>query len=388
MLFWHPPEPGQALDQRRSMKTVPIEALGQPAALAEALAGWKGSVSVTPGEWRGPGPGLSVVPDTPGYAYWQSNYQRVDPVPPLRCHFLRDVAVCGHGYLFHGEAMILQNSYLSGIALADAEAGRGATPGATRRRLDIDQPVLVVIGPGWQVYGHWLLDFLPRIALAQNLLGDIRSFKLLLPHDAPDFVPRLLAYFTTIANHQIIRYDQNTEIVMVGQALVPDYTHSEYNLSSFTLAFYRQFIPADVTPSRRICLSRKHVEKQTRSAVRFFKERALFEAMAARRGYEIVYPETLSLAEQIRLMAEAKIQIGEHGSAQHASLFSASGTTVGTIHPMNNIQMQIGRLCGQKNVVAMADRQWTDDQGIIHFTLSENLLSEFFDKAEQASAAP
>ena len=368
------------------MKTMGIEALGQPVTLAAALDGWTGWVSVAPGEWRGPGPGLGVVPDRPEYAYWQANYQRIDPVPPLRCHFLRDITVCGHGYLFRDEAMILQDSYLSGIALADAEAGRGAMPGPALRRIDIDQPVLMVIGPGWQVYGHWLLDFLPRIALAQKLFGDLGAFKLLLPNGAPDFVLQLLAYFTTIPPHQIIRYDQNTEIVLIKQGLVPDYTHSEYNLNSFTLAFYQRFIPAGIMPSRRLCLSRKHVEKQTRSAVRFFKERALFEAMAMARGYEIVYPETLSLAEQIRLMASAKIQIGEHGSAQHASLFSASGTTVGTIHPMNNIQMQIGRLCGQKNVVAMADRQWTDDQGIIHFTLSEALLGKFFDKVEQVSA--
>ena len=369
------------------MKTMAIETLGQATDLAAAFAQWSGSVSVAPGEWRGPGPGLSVVPDEAQYAYWQSNYHRIDPVPPVQCHFLRNVAVCGHGYLFHDDAMILQNSYLSRVAMADAEAGRGTMPNSALRRVNIDQPVLMVIGPGWQVFGHWLLDFLPRIAAAQALVGGgIGGFKLLLPNDAPDFVLKLLAYFTQIMDHQIIRYDCDTEIVMISQALVPDYTHSEYNLNSFALGFYRRFIPSGVTPSRRICLSRKHIEKQTRSAVRFFKERTLFEAMALARGYEIVYPEILSLAEQIRLMASTQTQIGEHGSAQHSSLFSASGTVIGTIHPMNNIQMQIGRLCGQKNVVAMADRQWTDERGIIHFTLSEPLLGEFFDKVEQVSA--
>ncbi len=370
------------------MQTVAIETLGSPAELAAGLAEWKGSVTVVPEEWRGPGPGLSVIPDKAEYAYWQSNYQRINAVPALQCHFLRNLAVCGHGYLFHHEAMVLQNSYLSRVALADAEAGRGATPSAALKHIKIDQPVLVVIGPGWQVYGHWLLDFLPRIALAQRLLGSgIGMFKLLLPNDVPNFVLKLLAYFTAISEQQIIRYDQNTEIVSIKHALVPDYAHSDYNLSSFALTFYRQFVPPGVKPIRRVCLSRKYIEKQTLSAVRFFKERALFEAMALERGYELVYPETLSLPEQIKLMASTKIQIGEHGSAQHSSLFAAAGTMVGTIHPMNDIQMQIGRLCGQKNLVAMADKQWTDHQGIIHFTISECLLEDFFSALEQTAAS-
>jgi hypothetical protein len=367
------------------VETIAIEALAEDTGLAEALAHWRGAVDVAPGESRGPGPGLIVVPDRPEYAYWHENYGKIDPVPPLCCRFLRDISISGHGYLFRGEAMIRQDSYLSGIAQADAEAGRGATPGRLTR-IVVDQPVLVAIGPGWQVYGHWLLDFLPRIALAQRLLGaDINGFRLLLPNDAPGFVLKLLAQFTSISEEQIMRYDRNAEEVVVRRALVPDYAHRDYNLHSFALAFYRRFVPPDAAPARRICLSRKHVEKDTLSAVRFFKERALFEAMAVARGFEIICPETFSLAGQIRLMAETAIQIGEHGSAQHSSLFSAPGTVVGTIHPMNNIQMQIGRLCGQRNVVAMADRQWTDERGIIHFTLSERLMEYFFAVVEQAS---
>jgi hypothetical protein len=369
------------------VETLAIESLGKDVGRIEALAGWCGSVAVVSGESRGPGPGLLVVPETAENAYWHVNYRTIDAVPPLRCHFLRDISVCGHGYLFRGQAMIRQDSYLSGIALADAEARRGTTPGAGLKRIEIDEPVLVVIGPGWQVYGHWLLDFLPRIALAEHLLdADISRVKLLLPRDAPDFVLKLLARFTSIRSGQILRYDHNEEIVMIGQAVVPDYAHRDYNLNSFALAFYRRFVPAEVRPTRRICLSRKHIEKDTLSAVRFFKERALFESLATERGFEIIYPETLGLDEQIRLMAETAVQIGEHGSAQHASLFSAPGTVVGTIHPMNNIQMQIGRLCGQKNVVAMADRQWTDERGIIHFTVSERLIEAFFASVEQASA--
>ena len=361
------------------MDTIPIEALAAQAGLAEALESWRGHVGLLPAEQRGPGPGLRVVPDVPGYAYWHTDYARIDTVPAPGCHFLRDASVCGQSYLFHGDSMILQDSYLSGIARADAEAGRGAVPSPELRQIEILDPVLLVTAPGWQVYGHWLLDFLPRIALAEALLGArLSDFRLLLPAAAPSFVRTLLRHFTTIGEGQIVTYDHETELVRIGRALVPDYAHRDYNLHSFALRFYRGFVPEDAVPHRRICLSRRHVESKTLSAMRFFKERAAFEAMAEARGYEIVCPETLSLDEQIRLMAETKVQIGEHGSAQHASLFSAPGTMVGTIHPMNNIQMQIGRLCGQRNVIAMADRQWTDDRGIIHFTVAETVMERFF----------
>lgn len=55
------------------------------------------------------------------------------------------------------------------------------------------------------------------------------------------------------------------------------------------------------------------------------------EDVFARRGFAIVYPETLSLAEQIHLWDSARIIAGFTGSAFHTALFAERGRSLTTI---------------------------------------------------------
>jgi capsular polysaccharide biosynthesis protein len=47
-----------------------------------------------------------------------------------------------------------------------------------------------------------------------------------------------------------------------------------------------------------------------------------------RNGFEVVYPETLDIDEQMRLLREARVLVGVDGSALHASAFVRPGTPV------------------------------------------------------------
>ncbi len=364
-----------------------ISTLAVPGTIAQALAGWRHVVAVAPGEVLGPSRLFKVLPDAPEHAHWQAAFRRRDPVPALRCYFLRDLEICGDGYLFRGQEIVRQASYLSNVAWHGAARDyRDRSKDELFARVVVDAPVLMAIGPGWQVFGHWLLDFLPRLVIAGMALGEkFYDFDIVIPRDTPDFVPAMLAFFLGVTPEKIIRYNRNTEILAAHLVCVPDYGHHNYALHSLFRAFYRRFVAPGGPPGRRVCLTRRGIEATTRSAMRFFQERAAFDEMALARGYELICPEALSFAEQIELHARSWVQIGEHGSAQHASLFSAPGMVVGTIHPLNNVQMQLARLCDHKHVALMADRQWFDARKVIYFTASMARLRAFFDEVELVS---
>jgi capsular polysaccharide biosynthesis protein len=52
------------------------------------------------------------------------------------------------------------------------------------------------------------------------------------------------------------------------------------------------------------------------------------EEMAVKANFALVYPEELSLLEQVRLFAGAREIMGEYGSALHGSLFSPEGAVI------------------------------------------------------------
>ncbi len=366
---------------------VEIEALAGPGTVEQALAGWRHVVAVAAGETLGPGRLFKVLPEVPEQAHWQAAFRRVDPVPALKCYFLRDLEVCGDGYLFRGREIVQQASYLSDVAWRGAARDfRDRSKDEIFERVAVDEPVLMAIGPGWQVFGHWLLDFLPRLVVARMVLGErFHEFKIVVPRDTPAFVPAMLEFFLGVLPEQIIRYDRDTQRLALDRVCVPDYGHHNYALHSLFRGFYRKFVAPGGKPTRRVCLTRRRIEATTRSAMRFFQERAAFDEMAVSRGYELICPEELSFAEQIELHAQSWVQIGEHGSAQHASLFAAPGMVVGTVHPLNNVQMQLARLCDHKHVAVMAERQWFDERQVIYFTVPKPRLRAFFDEVEMAS---
>jgi len=51
----------------------------------------------------------------------------------------------------------------------------------------IDEPVVFLNGPAYQIYGHWLIDFLPRILLLARRLHHWQRLKYLIPDDLPAF---------------------------------------------------------------------------------------------------------------------------------------------------------------------------------------------------------
>jgi len=100
------------------------------------------------------------------------------------------------------------------------------------------------------------------------------------------------------------------------------------------------------TAKRRLFLSRRSVTRESEGTYRaLLNEDELVEAFSSR-GYEIVEPELLPFADQIRTFAESELIVGLGGAAFFNTIFSPLGTRVVSIESSTNFAHNHARLFG------------------------------------------
>jgi len=242
------------------------------------------------------------------------------------------------------------------------------------REIRIEEPVALIAGPGYRVYGHWLSDFLPKLFLLARAGFDLKTLKIALPADTPGFGSTWLRLMG-IPDSSIIRFDTQTEKLRCASLLVPTTLHNGVRCAPIlreASRFLTERLNLADSPSltgRRLFLSRARAS-QSRSIT----NREAIEAHFAERGFDIVAPETLPIPDQIQLIRSASFIAGEYGSALHASLFCPPGLTVlalrgNGIHP-EFIQSGIGEVLGHPTGYILG-RDRTEDSG---FDLEPDLV--------------
>lgn len=328
---------------------IDLATLAPPAAMPAALRDWSGFVPVLPASLRPAGRPYLRFDE----AAWSAHDNPAVAIPTLGCAFLHDVTICGSAYPFHAGRYIREPTHTSEAGLTWLE-----DPGfhdhpltrPARRTIRVEEPALLVCGPGYGIYGHWLLDFLPRMALARLLLGArLDAFVLPLPDDAPAWVETMLAEFCGIGADRLRRYRRGETALLCPRLCLPSTVHhGDYAPHALMRQFYRSYRPdIPLHGTRRICLSRRHFDSRGFSHPRIFEAAATMEAIAQARGFEVVAPETLDLAAQVALFRSARIVVGEYGSAMHNTIFSAPGTVVGMIGWWSHIQTHLVAACDQ-----------------------------------------
>ncbi len=364
-----------------SLRTTAIASLVGRISLAEALRSYHGFVPFRPAEpSRRACPAVLVNAGSQAEE-WGHNHERGQEVGALGAYFLRDVVVSGHCYCFHDGSYLHDGSEPARIGRRFAAAEQ-LVPRVLihrRRTIPIHRPVLVVAGPGYPIWGHWLLDFLPRLAIAKQMLGpEFDRFLLPIPSDTPDWVPHMMEFFCGVGADRLVKYDRESESVSCSRVCMPTYAHTDYFLHSYMHEFYGSFItPDDDATPERFCVSRRDFVDGTRSVARVFRQQEAFEAAASRHGFTVLQPERLSFRAQISLFAKARVIVGEYGSGLHSALFSPPGTIVGQVCMPNAIQSRIAGLCGQRLAYLFPDTQERDAEGVEQISVAETLIEDF-----------
>jgi capsular polysaccharide biosynthesis protein len=134
-------------------------------------------------------------------------------------------------------------------------------------------------------------------------------------------------------------------------------------------------------PSRKLYLSRRGI-----GGTRILTNAATIEQMAERSGFEMVFPETLSFIDQVRLFGQASQIVGEYGSALHNVIFSAPAVPVcalrGILREPSCLQTGIGAAMGAPTGYVFGQ---TEGEGFTHrFTVD---VSDFLRALEITALA-
>jgi hypothetical protein len=218
---------------------------------------------------------------------------------------------------------------------------------------------VLIAGPGHEIFGHWIVDFLPKLWVLNAAGYDLTALRYVVPDGCPTFGLELLR-LCRISDEQIVRIERNE--ILVGRFLVPTTVHNGTRGPCFAQAadFLRKRM--GVTSSRtgsKLLLSRAGAPQK-----RAVGNREAIERIAMDAGLTVVSPETLPLLDQFELIASADLVVGEYGSAMHSTLFAGPGLTVCAMrgkgdHP-GFVQSAIGSALGQPTGYLFCEREPDD----------------------------
>lgn len=251
-----------------------------------------------------------------------------------------------------------------------------------RRRMnsiELSGEYVLLSAPGQDIYGHWLIDFVPRLNFINKI--DARNSSIIL-----DRMPQWAKYFIgafDIDEHRII--NNPGRFFKLSSALIPTSAKSGYRLGETACSdawkilnnyHDKNFLDKEIISPKKIFLSRSKLDNSNRS----LKNRTQIEHMMEVRGYAIMYPEQYSISDQVNLMRKARVIVGEDGSALHNIIFCQPGAVLGVIslpERENLWHLGIGQILEHKVGYCQTDAN--------NF-LDVKVLAQFLDKLEASAS--
>ena len=206
----------------------------------------------------------------------------------------------------------------------------------------IDGSALLVRHPGERIYGHWLLDLVPKILLAEPVLPNDAVF--VISKAAPAYVEDLIRLGGGDPG-RILRIEPEVA-VRTERALWITPTRCNQYVHPLIREVRRRFVgESRPSPADRLFVSRTRWVEQKGSVHRSLLNRHEVEQIASEAGYEVFRPEEYSLEEQIARFSRCRAITGEDGSGLHNSLFAHDGCEVLNLRSSKNHSLIQGSLC-------------------------------------------
>ena len=242
--------------------------------------------------------------------------------------------------------------------------------------------------PGYEIYGHWLLDYGPRLLLTKLMfLGPEEWY--LFPH-LRSWAMEFLSAFGV--KREICGFDNDAGFRQYEFCRMPSGAKNGFRLASPTnkLAwiwlrdvFRMQPFPirelGAIRPSDKIYVSRK-----SWGSSRTISNADHLEQIATKRGYTIIHPEKFSVTAQAKIFQQARIILGEDGSGLHNIIFSDPGCVLGVVGTHDRINLWHMGICQQLGHKLAYELSSLDREG--HRKIDEDKFHSMIDLLESESA--
>ncbi len=169
-------------------------------------------------------------------------------------------------------------------------------------------------------YGHFLTESISRLWYV------LKEQEYPVIYHGQGLQKAFIKLFFKSAKLDINRFISFKEPVLLQEVIIP-YPSFSIQCEGFEVhkllpeSVAKNWLPKKVqTTSQPLYLSRKHLHKNARLII----NESLLEEKLSKSGFAIVYPEKLSLQEQIYLINKHEVIVGAIGSALHSVLFDIS----------------------------------------------------------------
>lgn len=178
-------------------------------------------------------------------------------------------------------------------------------------------------------YFHWLIENLPRLSLISEL---DKNIPLLVDGDLPVQFYDALAMLNQ-DDREIIKLNNNT-LYKVRKLYYPSQLsifHDSYNnpyygkdavYSSKAINYVREAVLKKIGSSKNLVRRRKLFISRKNSDYRQLINSEEIEEALVTRGFEIIFPEHLSLFTQVQLFSEAELIVGQSGAGMANFIFA------------------------------------------------------------------
>lgn len=273
------------------------------------------------------------------YASQTTNELYVGLIRDARVFFRSDVVLAGRGaaLLDLVDHPMMPYVVLNGDSRVIRLDGANMTYDAASRRAARLDRAIMLSGMTSGRFGHWVSEFVPKLRLFGEL-PELREWPIVVDEDMPAAHYEMLRLIAG-EERTVFILSPGVELRVNTLAVAPTYTFKPHNLtpegfrlSSITnitcdpeaLQYFKQACggrlglngSGGARSGRRIFLSRRN------SSFRRLANEAEIEQALAGEGFETVYPEEMSFAEQARLFHAAGCVVGPNGSAFNNIVFS------------------------------------------------------------------
>lgn len=183
-------------------------------------------------------------------------------------------------------------------------------------------------GPHFFQFGHFLTETLTRIPISQKQIKQV----LFHSYDGDHNYSKIIKYqkelldLLNIVNVKII----DSPAVVINLKVQHENVVLNGSINESAVAVWRSIVKnTKIVPQKtntKIFLSRSKIDKSLKRVNESYE--AHYEDNFQQKGFEIIYPEYLSINEQINIINSAQTIAGFSGSALHLSIFSEPGTKI------------------------------------------------------------
>jgi hypothetical protein len=203
--------------------------------------------------------------------------------------------------------------------------------------------VCAVLEPQWQTYGHWLLDFAPRLAWAKRWLdrNGIKA-RFLLTYGGKAHERALLGALG-ICEEDVIPWKSGVRLE-ADRWFIPSYTsYSASNLTREGVELVREaFLKQKIQTSQKG--KRYYLSRQNDSFRRVLNESEVITCLS-KRGFEAINPARFPIAQQAELFSNAEAVVSVISSGLSNIVFMRPGSAVIEIFPENFFMTVEWALC-------------------------------------------